>query len=134
MRYISTIVNYALYALIALFFYHTYRQQETRQQKNDQIEEANRVRAEEEQASNREANEKMERFMANIQHMVVVQIVKHDYVMCANQLDPNCEMVQQAIAEGQVKTNEIGTTDQQLKELVRQYKARYAQYYATQGQ
>jgi hypothetical protein len=134
MRYVSTIVNYALYGIVALFLYHSYGLQQAREKKNEEIDEANRARAEERQAAELELNTKVEKFMANIQHEVVVQVTRHDLVMCMSQLDPNCEMVQQAIADGQVKASEIGTTDQKVAELVRAYKARYTQYYASQAQ
>jgi len=134
MRIVGTVFHYAFYAFVALCWYHVIQIQQENQQAISQMKEDSEARVNEEREEARQMIEKTNKFMNDTKHEVVIQIARNVHSMCVAQLDPNCEYLQSLVNGGQIKASELGITNKDITGLVQQYKARYAQYYANQGQ
>jgi len=134
LRSIRHIFDVAFYIFIAFCWTQTVKLQGEANQQATQIKEDNQKRAEEERTANQQILEKTERFMNDMKHEVAIQVARNVQSVCRAQLDPNCEYLQSIVKSGQVKAAELGTTDQEITGLVQKYRARYAAYYAANGQ
>ena len=130
----SSILSYGIYVFIAYTWWQGYHMQQRAMEQADKVHEENMARIDEAREEEKRINAKAERFMDEMKHEVAVQITRNVLVICQAQLDPNCDYVQSILRDGKVKAAEIGTSDQEVLSLVQKYRARYANYYAANGQ